>query len=93
MRKRRPSRSPWPDLRLFGAVGWTIALSILLGFLAGSWLDENLPASFSWKVVLILVGAGTGYLGAWQALKHEEEVFERQKRRLEKKKQKDTDDG
>ncbi len=48
-----------PALRLIG-VGWYIGISILLGVLAGSWLDSK----FSTKPLFVIVGVILGVVVA-----------------------------
>ena len=42
------------------SIGWTLAGCIIVGFVAGSWLDKRFGTQF-WTPILLLVGVGAGF--------------------------------
>ena len=53
-------------LRLIG-IGWYIAICIILGILAGHWLDSKLNTSLLWVIGLI-VGILVAFYGVYRML-------------------------
>ena len=58
-------------LRMTGLVGWTVAVPTLIGVALGKWLDNALPANFSWTLTLLMTGLILGCFHAWYWLKRE----------------------
>jgi len=53
----------------FSSVGLELALSVLLGFLAGDWLDGRL-GSTPWAALAgVVLGSTAGFLNLWRALR------------------------
>lgn len=63
--RQETERSALTGLALFGIVGWTVVSPMLLGLALGIWLDQHLPASWSWTLMLLLLGLALGCLNAW----------------------------
>ncbi|OZB57999.1 MAG: ATP synthase subunit [Lysobacterales bacterium 14-68-21] len=53
-------------LAQIGVLGWTIVTPILLGLLAGHWLDRWLRTGVTFAAALLTVGAGLGMWFAWR---------------------------
>ncbi|MBU6249511.1 MAG: AtpZ/AtpI family protein [Xanthomonadaceae bacterium] len=53
-------------LAQIGVLGWTIVTPILLGVLAGHWLDRWLRTGVTFAAALLTVGAGLGLWFAWR---------------------------
>ena len=75
IRLRRDRREAWlreGDMSLgrrlaqIGVLGWTIVTPILLGVLAGHWLDRWLRTGVTFAAALLTVGAGLGLWFAWR---------------------------
>ena len=47
-------------------LGWTIVAPILLGLLAGHWLDRWLHTGVTFAAALLTVGAALGLWFAWR---------------------------
>ena len=56
---------------MIGAIGWLIVTPILLGILAGRWLDAQLGTGIFWSGALIMLGAAVGGYLAWQRIREE----------------------
>jgi len=76
--RKTADRSIWFGVGMFGVVGWTVAITTILGIVAGIWLDGKYESSYSWTLTLMFVGLLIGCLNAWYWIKKEtgEEVGE-----------------
>lgn len=61
-------RPVWRNLSMIGALGWLIVTPMLLGALAGRWLDRALASNVFWTGSLIFAGAVLGFYLAWQRI-------------------------
>jgi len=59
----------WSSITLLGVVGWSIAISTLLGLALGLWIDHRWPSRFPWAVVLLVAGLVFGCITAWRRVK------------------------
>lgn len=66
-------QSPWFGLGMFGLVGWSVVLPMLLGIFAGAWIDEQWPSQVSWRLTLMFVGLVLGCVNAWLWIQKEAE--------------------
>lgn len=55
----------WYGLGMFGMIGWSVAVPVLVGTALGVWLDRHHPQPFSWTLTLLLVGLVAGCFTAW----------------------------
>jgi ATP synthase protein I len=76
LKARRTPTSIWFGLGLFGVIGWSVAIPMLLGILIGVWIDTNWPSRFSWTLMLLLVGVVLGCLNAWNWVDRERRSIE-----------------
>ena len=53
--RRTGERPLWRNLSMIGAIGWLIVTPILLGILAGRWLDAQLGTGIFWSGALIML--------------------------------------
>jgi ATP synthase protein I len=63
--RRTRDRSVYFGIGMFGVVGWTVAITTLLGVLFGVWLDRTWPGSYSWTLTFIFIGLILGCVNAW----------------------------
>jgi ATP synthase protein I len=63
--KRGPSTSIWFGLGMSGLVGWSVTVPSLIGAALGMWVDKHYPSSYSWTLMLLLIGVILGCLNAW----------------------------
>ena len=63
--RRSSSQGVWFGLGMMGLVGWSVAVPTLLGAALGIWLDNRLPGSHSWTLMLLVIGLVVGCLTAW----------------------------
>lgn len=62
--RRGLDRTLWTGLRMFGVIGWSVAVPTLMGIGLGLWLDRIWPGRFSWTLALLLAGVSLGCLSA-----------------------------
>ena len=70
---RQKQQGLWFGLGLWGVVGWSVAVPVLLGIALGRWLDLHYPSRFSWTLTLLLAGVMLGALNVWYWLGREHE--------------------
>jgi len=63
--RRTRDRSVWFGLGMFGMVGWTIAITTIIGVVTGMWIDRTWPGPYSWTLTLLFIGLIVGCLNAW----------------------------
>ena len=71
--RQRDDPGLWSHLGLFGVIGWAVSIPTVLGALLGWWLDSRWPQTFSWTLMLILLGLMAGCTIAWKWLSRERE--------------------
>jgi ATP synthase protein I len=59
-------RSVVEHLSLIGSLGWLIVTPILIGILAGRWLDRLAGSQIFWTASLVFMGAAIGSWLAWK---------------------------
>ncbi|WP_240901135.1 AtpZ/AtpI family protein [Thioalkalivibrio sp. XN8] len=69
--RRRPERSAWFGLGMFGLVGWSVAIPALAGIALGLWLDREFPGQASWTLTGLILGVALGCLNAWFWIRQE----------------------
>lgn len=58
-------------LGMFGLVGWSVAIPTL-GLLAlGIWIDRTYQSSYSWTLMLLVLGIMLGCMNAWYWIQNE----------------------
>jgi ATP synthase protein I len=69
--KSQSAPSVWRAAGLVGMIGWTVAVPMLAGIAAGTWIDRNWPSRFSWTLMLLVGGLALGCVNAWTRIEHE----------------------
>lgn len=64
-------RSVWFGLGMFGVIGWSIAVPMILGIALGLWIDAKFDSQRSWTLMLMVAGLGVGCLNAWSWVRRE----------------------
>ena len=59
-------KSVWFGLGMSGLVGWSVTIPTLIGAALGLWVDKHYPTSYSWTLMLLLMGLIIGCLNAWR---------------------------
>ncbi|MFP4496990.1 MAG: AtpZ/AtpI family protein [Vulcanimicrobiota bacterium] len=68
---KKKAKSLWFGLGMFGMIGWSIAIPMLIGVVIGVWLDERFPGRFSWTLTLLFIGTILGCWNAWRWVQKE----------------------
>ena len=63
--RRNPTQGVWFGLGMMGIVGWSVVVPTLLGAALGIWLDNRNPGTYSWTLMLLIIGLVIGCLNAW----------------------------
>jgi len=64
---------------VFGLIGWSVILPMVIGLAVGIWIDRKWPFPFSWTLTLAMGGLFLGCLSAWIWLVKERKEIEREK--------------
>ena len=65
LKARSNSQSVWFGLGMMGLVGWSVVIPTLLGTALGIWFDSRATGSYSWTLMLLVIGLIVGCLNAW----------------------------
>jgi ATP synthase protein I len=77
--RRNSTQGVWFGLGMMGLIGWSVAVPTLLGAALGIWLDHRHPGSYSWTLMLLVIGLGLGCLNAWHWMtKEDKEMHDEQ---------------
>ena len=63
--QREATKSVWFGLGMSGLIGWSVTVPTLIGAALGIWVDKHYPSSYSWTLMLLLIGLIIGCLNAW----------------------------
>ncbi len=64
--RREGTKNVWFGLGMSGLVGWSVTIPTLIGAALGLWVDKHYPTSYSWTLMLLLMGLIIGCLNAWR---------------------------
>jgi ATP synthase protein I len=77
--RRNSKKGVWFGLGMMGLIGWSVVVPTLLGAGLGLWIDNSHPGSYSWTLMLLVIGLIIGCLNAWYwVVKEEKEMREDQ---------------
>ena len=63
--RRTRDRNIWFGVGMFGVVGWTVAITTVIGLVIGIWIDRTWPSSYSWTLTFLFIGLIVGCMNAW----------------------------
>ena len=55
----------WFGFGMFGMIGWAVSVPTVAMTFLGIWLDRTRPQTFSWTLMLLLIGLMMGCANAW----------------------------
>ena len=64
--QREGTKSVWFGLGMSGLIGWSVTVPTLIGAALGLWVDKHYPSTYSWTLMLLLMGLIIGCLNAWR---------------------------
>jgi len=64
--QRGAAKSIWFGLGMSGLIGWSVTIPTLIGAVVGMWVDTHYPSSYSWTLMLLLMGLVIGCFNAWR---------------------------
>ena len=71
--RRRKKNNLWYGIGMFGLVGWSVSIPTVLFLGLGIWIDSTHKSSYSWTLMMLVVGVVLGCLNAWYWIKKESE--------------------
>jgi ATP synthase protein I len=63
--QRAATKSIWFGLGMSGLIGWSVAVPTLIGAALGIWLDRHSSSTYSWTLMLLIIGLIIGCINAW----------------------------
>ena len=75
----RKTDEVWFGLGMFGVVGWAVAVPTVLGIFLGVWIDLKWPATYSWTLMLLMIGLIVGCLNAWFWINRQRNAINRER--------------
>lgn len=63
--RKTDSNPTWFGLSMFGVIGWSVAIPMVLFTFLGIWIDAHHPNHFSWTLMLLFLGVMIGCFNAW----------------------------
>jgi ATP synthase protein I len=63
--QRGAARNIWFGLGMSGLIGWSVTVPTLVGAAIGIWVDKHYPSTYSWTLMLLLIGLMVGCFNAW----------------------------
>lgn len=82
--RHRKKISNYLGLSMYGMVGWSIAVTTLLGLALGYWIDSRWQSPFSWTLTLFFAGLVMGCFNAWYWIKLEQQKIEKELEEIHK---------
>jgi ATP synthase protein I len=77
--RRHGENSIWFGLGMFGLVGWSVAIPVLIFLALGIWIDNRTSGPFSWTLMLLVLGVILGSIHAWFWITKERKEMERER--------------
>lgn len=65
VKSRHTKKTVWFGLGMFGIIGWSVAIPMVMGVALGIWIDTKWPSRFSWTLMLLVAGLIVGCFNAW----------------------------
>jgi ATP synthase protein I len=77
--RRHKANGVWFGLGMFGLVGWSVAIPVLIFLALGIWIDSRTSGPFSWTLMLLVLGVILGSVHAWFWITKERKEMERER--------------
>jgi ATP synthase protein I len=76
IKARNSKQGVWFGLGMMGLIGWSVVVPTLLGAALGIWLDNRHAGSYSWTLMLLVIGLVIGCLNAWHWVAKEDKEMQ-----------------
>jgi ATP synthase protein I len=76
--RRNSTQGVWFGLGMMGLIGWSVVVPTLLGAALGVWLDNRHKGSYSWTLMLLIIGLVIGCLNAWHWVTKEDKEMRKE---------------
>ena len=63
--RKKKMETFWFGLGMVGMVGWSIAIPTVGGIFLGVWIDLRWSGTYSWTLMLMVIGLVIGCLNVW----------------------------
>lgn len=74
LKAKQEPKQVWFGLGMFGMVGWSVVIPILISLALGIWIDDKFPSPYSWTLMFIFIGVVLGCLNAWYWISKESKL-------------------
>lgn len=81
--KRQREHAAWYGLGVFGVVGWSVMIPLLVCLAIGIFIDTRWPGRISWTLIFLVIGVTLGALNAWYWVTRERRMIEEEESRRE----------
>ncbi len=75
----RKNRAIWMGFGLFGVIGWSVMIPMVIGIVIGLWADRRWPGHISWTLTFLFLGIALGCWNAWYWVQKERKVIEKER--------------
>jgi ATP synthase protein I len=75
--RKKGAQDVWFGLGMFGLVGWSVAIPMVVGIFIGVWIDLERPSAYSWTLMLLVIGLLAGCANAWFWIQRERRAISR----------------
>ena len=76
--QRNSTQGVWFGLGMMGLIGWSVVVPTLAGAALGIWLDNRHPGTYSWTLMLLVIGLLMGCWNAWHWVAQEDKEMREQ---------------
>jgi len=74
IRAKQQSKNLWFGLTMFGMVGWSVVIPILISIAIGIWIDKTFPSQYSWTLMCMFIGVVLGCFNGWYWISKEAKI-------------------
>ena len=74
--RREKDKNIWFGLGMFGIVGWSVSIPILIFTALGIWIDTRWSSHLSWTLMFLFLGVLLGCINAWYWITKEQKKIE-----------------
>ena len=76
LKAQKRGENTWFGLGMFGLVGWSLAIPMLIFLALGIWIDSARGGDYSWTLMMLGLGVIAGSANAWFWVRHEQKRIE-----------------